>query len=339
MTTAEKIVTPQNVLDVFRKHEHFARVLLDAFVVVDRHGQVVKSNQLFSQLVGQSSKQVLKAESFDQLLTFSIENQQISIHDLLKYTIPTRLDEIRGKNNVFTELNLIIGVYPFFSDFNPTELLGALILIRDVTAETNLQDKYKHTAIKSITDPLTGLFTRGYFEDYLDLQIKAMNAMGQVNAQEIPKLSLIMIDIDYFKKVNDQHGHQAGDHILKAVAATMKREFRKTDVACRYGGEEFLVILPGAGLKDAGTAANKVRKAIESQVITFEGKTIPVTVSCGVGCLDFPREGYMETIARADNALYQSKKNGRNQVNLHDGNAVVAHDPQILATDPNKKPS
>lgn len=330
MATAQNITTKQHVLDVFKKHEHFARVLIDAYAVVDTMGQVVKCNQLFSQLVGQSSKQVLKADSFDTLLTLAIDNQKISVNDLLKYTLPTRIDEVRGANNVFSELNLIVAVYPFFSEFNPDETLGSLILIRDVTAETNLQDKYKTTAIKSITDPLTGLFTRGYFEDYLNLQLKAMSAMGQVTEEEMPKLSIIMIDIDFFKSVNDKFGHQAGDHILKTVAATMKKEFRKTDIACRYGGEEFLVILPGAGLKDAGTAANKVRRAIESLEIVFENNKIPVTISCGVGTLDYPRENYNDTIARADLALYQSKKTGRNRVTLHDGNHAVPMDPSAV---------
>ena len=318
------------VLDAFQRHEHFAKALLDAFAVVDNSGRVVKANQFFTQLTGKKGRQILKANSFDDLLSLSIDGKELSITDILKFSTPTRIDEVRGvsKNSSSVlkneELNLILGVYPFVHGSNSDNVLGAFILIRDVTAETNLQDKYKHTAIKSITDPLTGLFTRAYFEDYLDLQVSAITALEDEGETEIPDISLIMVDIDFFKKVNDVYGHQAGDYVLKVVGSLMKREFRKTDVVCRYGGEEFLVILPGADYKNAGSAANKLRRSIEKEKVYFEGIHIPITVSCGVGMLNHNHETYKETMARADAALYESKRKGRNLVSIHDGNEIIS---------------
>ena len=312
-----------SVMSEFEKHEAFSKCLLDAFAVVDQSGRVVKSNQFFTQLTGKKARHILKASSFDDLLTLSINGEPLTIEDLLRYRNPTRIDEVQGKNDNTKELNLILGLYPFFSGFNEDHFLGTFLLIRDVTAETNLQDKFKNTAIKSITDPLTGLFTRSYFEDYLELQVSAVTAMKEKGEEDLPNISLIMVDIDFFKKVNDTYGHQAGDYVLTQVGSLMKKEFRKTDIVCRYGGEEFLVILPGADYKNAGAVASKLRGSVEKEVIIFEGTHIPVTISCGVGMLDLPNETYKETMARADSALYESKRKGRNLVCIHNGQEII----------------
>jgi diguanylate cyclase (GGDEF)-like protein len=165
---------------------------------------------------------------------------------------------------------------------------------------------------------LTELFTRRYFEDYLELHYKRLLAMPD---SSVHQLAIVMVDIDFFKKVNDQYGHQAGDFVLKSVGKIMKNTFRKTDLPCRYGGEEFLVILPGTGLSGAVHAADKLRQAVEKERLVFENKHIPVTVSCGVAAFH-PSENYSEAIARADQALYHSKESGRNKVSYHNSSAV-----------------
>lgn len=311
MTAAPKL-THWNVLDEFRIHEHFCRAMLDAYAVVDTTGKVVKANQLFSQLVGQNTKQVLKAESFDDLMTLYINKKILSVIDILTYKNPTRIDEVSGAVSGRDNLNLIIGIYPFAAPDRTDTTIGAFILIRDVTAETKLQDKYKDKAIKSITDPLTGLYTRGYFEEYLELQLKALSSLPADSEQKV--LSMAMIDLDHFKKVNDMFGHQAGDHVLKAVASIMRQVFRRTDVVCRYGGEEFLIILPSTDIHGASLASEKLRIAIEQHKIIFEGTHIPVTVSIGIAQVLVGKETFTETITRADDALYQAKKTGRNKL-------------------------
>jgi diguanylate cyclase (GGDEF)-like protein len=193
-------------------------------------------------------------------------------------------------------------------------------LIRDVTAETNLQDKYKTEATKSITDKLTGLYNRGYLEEYLTSTTGFLSKLSEESPQR--KLSLIILDVDHFKKVNDVYGHQAGDHVLRIVGDLIRQSFRKTDVLCRYGGEEFLAILPNTDAAGAVIAAEKFRAAVQAEKIVFEDKPIPITISGGVAQVKIGTETYTETIARADAALYHSKESGRNRMSLHEGLAI-----------------
>jgi len=322
MGSAAKNLTGESLLEAFKVHEHFCRAMLDAYALVDVDGRVVKSNQMFSQLVGVTSRVILKAASLDELLTLTINEQQLTVKKILENTTPSRIDEVRGKTTLKSNLNLIVSIYPFLDSSGGTSL-GSFVIIHNVTAETNLQDKYKSTAIKSITDPLTGLFTRGYFNEYLERTVDYLNSLPMHSDQRM--LSVMMIDVDHFKKVNDTYGHQAGDHILKLIGETMRASFRKTDVLCRYGGEEFLAIMPVTDTNGAGTAAEKLRRAIESREILIEGNKIKVTISCGIAQIDFGKETADSAIARADAALYSSKHSGRNRVSIHDGYKVFGY--------------
>lgn len=124
-----------------------------------------------------------------------------------------------------------------------------------MTAETNLQDKYKHKATQSITDALTGLFNRNYFVEYMTSQVATLESLPLDAPQRT--MSVVMLDIDFFKKLNNGYGHQAGDLVIKQVAELLRKSFRKTDVVARYGGEEFLAILPGTDAVGAAIAADK----------------------------------------------------------------------------------
>jgi len=316
--TIDNLVTVQTE---FARFEHFAKVLLDAYVLLDNEGRIVKSNAMLSQLTGLKTRQLMKADNFDNIMSFQLDNKTLGFRALLGYDSPIRIDEVRGQVTGKEEtLNLILGVYPFINPAN-NEKLGTFLLIRDVTAETNLQGQYRDKAIQSITDPLTTLFTRAYFEEYLSGQVTRMEVLPE--SERYP-ISIVMCDIDFFKKINDKYGHQAGDYVLRNVSRIMKHTFRKTDVCCRYGGEEFLVILPAANFENAGLAANKLRQAVQDEVIIFEDTHIPVTLSCGVSTIMIGQETYPEAMGRADAALYDSKHNGRNLVSIHDGEKIVA---------------
>ena len=313
---------PSAVLEQFKFFENFSRAMLDAYAVVDETGRVVKSNQLFAQLVGQKAKQILKTESIDELISLQIDGLPLSIKSLLTNLTPTRLDEVSGSTAEKSDLNLIIGIYPFLNSDNPDNpsCCGAFLLIRDATAEAALQGKYKDKARKSITDPLTGLFNRNHFEEYLPNQLKTLTGMQENSDQR--KISVIMCDIDHFKKVNDVYGHPAGDYVIKTVAEIMQKCFRKTDVICRYGGEEFLVILPATPTEGALIASEKMRKSINENKFNFDGKIIPVSISCGVARINIGNEDGAKAIARADEALYNAKRTGRNRVCFHDGTEI-----------------
>ena len=303
------------VLSAFKNYEHFSKSMLDAYVVLDTKGKIVKFNQLFCALTGKKSRQIMKAENIDHLLHMEIQGRKLTIEQLLNFPSPSRIDEVTGKVISSTNLNLILGIYPFIEN---DEVLGSFILIRDVTAETNLQGKYIVKATQSITDALTGLYNRAYFEDYLDSLLNGENPP----APGIEKVSLIMADIDHFKKVNDVYGHQAGDYVIEKVAMMFKENFRKTDILCRYGGEEFLAILPHTDMIGATNAAEKLRQGVASTKFEFDNNVIPLTISLGLAQVHYPFERSTEALSRADKALYHSKEHGRNQVSIHDGKDI-----------------
>ena len=125
-------------------------------------------------------------------------------------------------------------------------------------------------------------------------------------------LTVVMLDIDHFKRCNDNYGHRGGDAVLTEVAARLRAEMRGSDFAARYGGEEFILVLPGCSLILGQRVAERVRQAIARRPIVFEGKTISVTTSLGLAELQ-PKETPGAAIARADQALYSAKKTGRNR--------------------------
>ena len=127
-------------------------------------------------------------------------------------------------------------------------------------------------------------------------------------------LAIALIDIDFFKKVNDTHGHPAGDTVLKEISALLVRLSRGCDVVARYGGEEFALILPETGLTGAKVLAHRLRRGVEQHTIRIADITIPVTVSIGVAGRDENNTTSQEVLKAADKALYRAKKGGRNQL-------------------------
>ena len=158
-------------------------------------------------------------------------------------------------------------------------------------------------------DALTGLNNRRWLDGRLDRIIDRHRRDGA-------SLSIIMLDVDHFKRFNDDYGHLAGDEVLAAVGRTLLSSLRPTDLAVRYGGEEFLVILPGTDLEGADRAAQRLRAVVLSmKVVSSDGSPLPrVTVSLGVAAL--AEQGALSLIKRADDALYRAKRAGRNRVEL-----------------------
>ena len=160
------------------------------------------------------------------------------------------------------------------------------------------------------TDMMTHLKMKHYFYSVL------LERMGEAAAVSKP-LSVLMIDIDFFKKVNDTHGHSCGDAVLKQVARVIQGSVRGNDLAARYGGEEFCVLLPEVDAERARQAAERVRASVASTPTLYEGKSLSVTVSLGVAQYDPSRDiSGKSLIDRADRALYTSKQEGRNRVTV-----------------------
>ncbi len=154
------------------------------------------------------------------------------------------------------------------------------------------------------TDSLTDLSNRRAFDDEMSRRV------AEWQRKRSP-FSLVILDVDHFKKFNDTHGHPAGDEVLRRVAQSMRESTREMDIPCRYGGEEFAVILPTTTLKDAALSAERVRKGIEALRIEFEGKVLSVTASLGVAEVQGADDAKL-ILRRADEALYASKDAGRN---------------------------
>lgn len=159
-------------------------------------------------------------------------------------------------------------------------------------------------------DPLTELFNRRYFRQRLEEEYQ------RARRYEVP-LSLLLLDLDDFKIVNDRFGHPAGDVVLRSVADVLRRNVRAFDVCCRYGGEEFVIVLPGGDSGDAVATANRVRQAIEDHRISVRANTAPVGVTISVGAVTLKRGDTVEDlIAEADAALYEAKRGGKNQIRV-----------------------
>jgi two-component system cell cycle response regulator len=156
------------------------------------------------------------------------------------------------------------------------------------------------------TDDLTGLLTRRFLESHLRGLVAAAGRHGR-------PLSVAMFDVDFFKDVNDKHGHGVGDFVLKTVVERMQSRLRTEDLLGRWGGEEFMVVLPDVDLDGALTAAEGVREAIEETEVSVDGEHIPVTISGGVATWT-RGDSQDELLDRADAALYDAKAAGRNQV-------------------------
>lgn len=159
------------------------------------------------------------------------------------------------------------------------------------------------------TDRLTGIYNRRYFETQLDQEVERTRRYGT-------SLSLIIFDIDWFKKLNDRYGHLVGDRVLMRVARECERNLRSIDVFCRYGGEEFAIIAPETGATSALLLARRIREAVAS--MTRDGYTEPVTISAGVATWDKTFARKEDLIAAADKALYRAKDLGKNRECIHE---------------------
>lgn len=170
------------------------------------------------------------------------------------------------------------------------------------------------------TDELTGLANRRAFNEEL------RRRFAQLQRQGTP-LSLLLADVDHFKKFNDRHGHQVGDGMLQGVAHAMTRTVREMDMVTRYGGEEFAVILPGTTLEEAKVAAERVRTAVAEHRFVVNETPLQITVSIGIA-EGIPAEGPEELTKRSDAALYAAKECGRNRSCLHDGEGCELIEPR-----------
>jgi len=163
----------------------------------------------------------------------------------------------------------------------------------------------------ALRDGLTKVFNKKYFTDYLEKEFAFAARHGS-------PLALIFLDIDYFKRINDTHGHPAGDFVLSELSQLMATLVRTEDVLARFGGEEFTVLCRGTDLAGAKTVAERLRRTVEAHTFSFGAKTIPVTISLGIAAIpDTAITDHAQFLAASDKALYEAKRTGRNRVCIH----------------------
>jgi diguanylate cyclase (GGDEF)-like protein/PAS domain S-box-containing protein len=287
--------------------------------VVDAHDIVVDANPVALQMLGKSMEQIIGKDPLEvfhdwpqlinRFLTSNETQEQIQIPG-----DPPRI------------LELVVS--PLYNQFKKLE--GRVIVMHDITEHKWLENdlKYANEALthqlqeinklratlqeQAIRDPLTNVYNRRYLAEFLN------NEVARADRENSP-LSVLIMDVDNFKHFNDTYGHKCGDIVLMDLANFLTENARQGDVVCRYGGEEFVILMPNANLEDAYERAETWRCNYAAKVIHYDNKALSATFSAGVA--SFPLHGTTgESILHAsDHALYRSKSDGRNKVTKHQG--------------------
>ena len=181
---------------------------------------------------------------------------------------------------------------------------GYCLIVRDMTGQRDAAEAARQAAV---CDHLTGMGNRRAFFDAAETELRRWRRLPR-------PLSLLLIDLDHFKQVNDRHGHPVGDAVLRHMARLMGATFRQIDVVARIGGEEFAVLLPAADLASAQRVAERLRCALEAQPAATDAGPVRCTVSIGIATMDEAIPSVDVLLKRADDALYAAKHSGRNRV-------------------------
>ena len=214
-------------------------------------------------------------------------------------------------DNVRMVRGLEIGVNDYLlRPVDKNELLARVrTQIRKRRYTERLRDNVQMSIEMAITDPLTGLYNRRYMESHLGALVEQAASRGK-------PLTALVLDIDYFKSVNDTHGHDAGDDVLREFATRVRKSIRGIDLACRFGGEEFVIVMPETDMAVATIVAERLRRRIASEPFPIHQNTnaLEVTISIGIATLDTADDNAASILKRADQALYRAKRDGRNRV-------------------------
>lgn len=271
------------------------------------NGKFSYSNAKFDEIFGYSSDEVRQLGPLD---VASEDNRPVVMENIRK-RLNGEVDQISYIFRGVQKNGTVIDIEIHSSAMQIGGKLALISLVMDVTerirAEREVQVLQDRLRDESTRDALTGLYNRRYLEETLGRELILAERHGH-------PVSVIMSDIDYFKAVNDTYGHLGGDEVLRVFGTLMRRHARASDIYCRYGGEEFLLVLPQMTLDDAVDRAEQLRSAIAAAPVPYGSALIAVTASFGVAT--FPGDGRTidALIGAADSALYAAKAAGRNRV-------------------------
>ena len=243
--------------------------------------------------------------------------------------------ETRGETQIIGR-HLEVRAGPLHED--KRKYRGRLLVLRDISKHRLAEDQLREANARlqahmveiealqtrlqeqAMRDSLTGLFNRRYLEETLQREIAQAFRAGH-------PLGIVMIDVDHFKDLNDTHGHRAGDTALQALGQLLAANTRSSDVACRYGGEEFVLALPGATLEAAHERAEHLRRAVEAMRVAWGGTSLTLTICAGIAAYPAHGERADEVLDHADQALYQAKNGGRNRCIVYAADATLPTHP------------
>ncbi|MEO5345377.1 MAG: diguanylate cyclase [Magnetococcus sp. YQC-9] len=259
----------------------------EGIVVTDDEGNVVLVNPAAERLLGKSSDQIQK-EGFKRVV------------DDPEFVERFVADEGVDMPETLVYNQHVLQFYASTIHDRNGHTMGSAALLRDITEEKKLEEKLRN---QSITDQMTGLFNRRHAEETMQAEMQRYQRTGH-------GFALALLDVDHFKRFNDEYGHDQGDRVLQAVAKNLHLHYRQIDVCCRFGGEEFCIIMPGTSLSGALLAAQRLRQGVEEMRV--DG--LQVTISIGIAISDRTIRTLDELVKRADQALYAAKHQGRNRV-------------------------
>lgn len=297
-------------------------VLEEGVLILDNKEQIVLANQSFAELAGKSAEELIGFKGSElgwKGVKSKNDRDRLPWMKVLagkRNQLGIRLEMERGKHPVVT---FIVNAAPVLDGQgthrgvlvtfdNVTELeqrnleLNQAVNKLQLTTE-EVQSKNRELEFLANHDPLSKLLNRRAFTRQFN------RVFGEIKSRE-GEMSCVMCDIDHFKSVNDRYGHAAGDKVIQVVAGLLSKHFRQDDIIGRYGGEEFCVVLPGIGLRNAEDIADRVRKAIKED----SSSGVQVTMSFGVSFFELNCHDPEELVSRADKALYIAKESGRNRV-------------------------
>lgn len=291
------------------RFQSLANVAADAIITIDEHGTILSFNPCAERMFGRSAESMI-----GQKLHIIIPERYRCLHDAgVARVARSGETPFNGQTREFhalrgdgSEFPIELTVASWFGEDRGLSFVG---IIRDITEHKRLEAELRQLAT---TDPLTGILNRRRFTELTTREMHRARWLRH-------PLTLIMLDIDWFKRINDTFGHAVGDTVIQSLASACAGELRDIDIIGRLGGEEFAVLLPELGDTRSFEVAERLRQKVEGLQITLDdGRIVRFTCSVGVAVLEDSDQSPDALLVRADNALYRAKRDGRNCVRVSD---------------------
>ena len=306
--------------ELYKSEKFFSTIfdsIRDPFGIIDRDYRIIKANEAYAQMRNKSVKDLIGRRCYEVLQNRETICKECIVEKTFKSADPC------AKNKFLTfpdgaGIGVEIYTYPIFDEQGAVSQV--IEYTRDITDRKKAEEENKRLIEKleylSNTDSLTGVLNRRALIERLEYEVDRAKRYGT-------EFSLVLCDMDKFKEINDTHGHVAGDMVLQILAEVIGGVLRTTDVLGRYGGDEFMVILPETTLQGAENLAERICFSMANQELTLtEKQAVKMSLSLGVTCFNAFTENIDDLIKRADIALYESKRKGGNKVTVIDPDKI-----------------